>query len=150
MNKIKHPLWAKVTADFEVPPERIWEAITLPQMTMQYMYDCQLHADWKVGGKAIWKAESPDGTWQDHVSAEITILNPHAHLAFKVFHNATERYPEVSSELHYRIESFHKVTRLTIQQGDFQFLAGGEERCNSCQQGWDYVLPKLIQLLKTH
>ncbi|MEK9612565.1 MAG: SRPBCC domain-containing protein [Flavobacteriaceae bacterium] len=149
MNTIKHPLWTKVSADFKIQPDRVWEAITLPQMTEQYMYNCQLHADWKVGGKAVWKAQSSNGSWHDHVKAEIIILCPNEHLGFKVFHEATECHPEVCSELHYRIELFNKVTRLTIQQGDFQFITGGEDRYNSCQQGWDFVFPKLIQLLKT-
>ncbi len=41
-------------------PERIWEAITSPDLTRRYFHDTAIRSDWRNGSKVVW--ENPDGT----------------------------------------------------------------------------------------
>ena len=41
-------------------PERIWEAITSPDLTRRYFHDTAIRSDWRAGSKVVW--ENPDGT----------------------------------------------------------------------------------------
>jgi hypothetical protein len=47
--------------------------------------------------------------------------------------------------LYYNLETVPEGTLLSIKQGDFNTITSGEKRHLSCQQGWDFILPKLIE-----
>ena len=70
-------------------PERLWEALTTPDLTREYWFSYQLESDWSVG--STWKLSSPEGrvhaagkiveidgprrivlTWRDEIRAELT------------------------------------------------------------------------------
>lgn len=46
----------------DVNKERIWKALTDPNLTEKYMYNCQLHSSWEVNSDALWKQKNEDGT----------------------------------------------------------------------------------------
>src|SRR6266498_2421085 len=69
-------------------PERLWEALTTPDLTREYWFSYQLESDWSVG--STWKLSSPEGrvhaagkiveidgprrivlTWRDEIRAEL-------------------------------------------------------------------------------
>lgn len=141
--------WARVEARINSSQESVWNALTLPEQTEKYMYNCQLHAQWIPGKRAVWKAKNAEGIWEDHVEAEVLVYQPKKHLAFKIMHQATKDYPAAVSELHFYLESDGEQVHLRIEQGDFTAIAHGLERSKSCQQGWEYVLPNLIKTCKT-
>ena len=138
-------LWAKVTATIPTSKEKVWEVLTNPKLTEQYMYKCQLHSTWELGSKAIWKEKLEDGTWQDHVVGEVMVYKPFEHLALKIFHKATEEHSREVSELHFNLDAGANSTLLTIKQGDFNTIASAKKNHQACQQGWEYVMPKLIE-----
>jgi uncharacterized protein YndB with AHSA1/START domain len=142
-------LWAKVTATIPKTKEKVWEVLTNPKLTELYMYKCQLHSTWKLGSEAVWKEKQDDGTWQDHVVAEVLAYKPYEHLAFKIFHKATEEQSRAVSELHFNLDTVANSTLLTIKQGDFNAMASAKKNHQACQQGWEYVLPKLIASCNT-
>jgi uncharacterized protein YndB with AHSA1/START domain len=78
-------LWAKVTTSLPVSRERVWAVITEPEHTEKYMYNCQLHSNWAIGDKAVWKALKADCTWEEHVVDEIVNYTSYEHLAIKFF-----------------------------------------------------------------
>ena len=69
-------------------------------------------------------------------------------MAFTVFHEATDQRPEIQSELHFLLEPKGDGTRLTVKQGDFAQLELGNVLYKQCQQGWDYVMPQLLDTAK--
>lgn len=113
------------------------------------MYNSQLHADWELEGKAVWKAQVENGKCIDHVKAQVLVYEPYQHLAFTIFHGATCQRPEVQSDLHYLLEPETNGVRLTIKQGDFALLKLGKELFVRCQQGWNYIMPQLLKTGET-
>jgi uncharacterized protein YndB with AHSA1/START domain len=142
-NSLTHSSWAEVSAFIPTGEANVWQLLTDPKFTERYMYQCQLHADWHIGGKAVWKAQNENGDWVEHVKAQVLIYNPSTHLAFTIFHEATDDYPEVQSELHYHLEPQKNGVKLTIRQGDFAQLGLENTLRQRCQQGWEYVMPLL-------
>ena len=141
-------LWAEVTAKIPTVKEKVWEVLTHPKLTEKYMYNCQLHSSWELGSKAVWQEPLKDGSWQDHVVGEVLAYTPCEHLEIKIFHKAAEGKPAESSYLHFNLKSIAEGTELIIKQGDFHVIPSGEKSYLSCQQGWEYVLPKLIETCK--
>ena len=47
MNKHKHVYEILI----ETSPEKLWQALTDPQMTKQYFYGTEVVSDWNVGGE---------------------------------------------------------------------------------------------------
>lgn len=137
--------WAKVTALISIKKELLWRVLTQPELTERYMYNCQLHSNWKIGDKAVWKNKTEDGKWQEHVEASVLVYQPFKHLAFTIYHKSTDHFPETQSELHFYLIPQKNGLELRIEQGDFARIEGGDERCEKCQQGWEYVLPKLVE-----
>jgi len=144
MNDAKNSLWARVSAQLLKSPDKVWRVLTEPELTQKYMYDCQLHSQWNVGGEAVWKQKTDKGNWIAHVEAQVLLYKPYSHLAFIIFHKATKEYPKTTSELHFILTPASEGTDLQIEQGDFTKIKDGKKRCELCQQGWQYVLPKLI------
>ena len=142
-------LWVEVSGFLKTIEANVWQLLTDPQLTEQYMYNSQLHADWELGGKAVWKAQDENGKGIDHVNAQVLVYEPYQHLAFTIFHEATDQRPEVQSDLHYLLEPETNGVRLTIKQGDFALLKLGKELFERCQQGWDYVMPQLLKTGET-
>ena len=136
--------WASVRATVPVSKKIVWEALTLPEHTQKYMYHCQLHTTGVLGSTAVWKAQKKNGAWVDHIKAKVLVFDVGKHLAFEIFHEATDRFGPAVSELHFYLESIKEGTCIFIKQGDFSIIENGAERCASCQQGWEYVLPNLL------
>ena len=86
-------LWAKVSITVPITKEKVWDVLTLPELTQRYMYNCQLHSSWELGSKAIWSDQLEDGSWHDHVVANVVVHNPYEQITLEIIHQATEEYP---------------------------------------------------------
>lgn len=53
-------LKAVVRIDIHVPAEKVWEALTDPQLIKLYLFGTEVETDWKVGSPIVWK-----GVWQE-------------------------------------------------------------------------------------
>jgi uncharacterized protein YndB with AHSA1/START domain len=141
----KKALWVQVSSPINASAVAIWNVLTQPELTEKYMYDCQLHSDWKIGSKAVWRAKSPNGGWVDHVEAVVLKVDPYKHLAFEIQHKSSDKNTKEVSILHFNINPISEGFELLIRQGDFNKISFGEDGYHKCEQGWNYVLPKLIQ-----
>jgi uncharacterized protein YndB with AHSA1/START domain len=48
-------LSVKKTIEINTPASKVWDTLTNPELTTQYMFDCELISDFKVGNPIIWK-----------------------------------------------------------------------------------------------
>ena len=121
---MKKSLWARLELPLETTKENIWSALTLPELTNQYMYNCQLHCSWELGSEALWQEVKKDGTFQTHVSGSLLEYQPYSLLRFILS-------PSPEGVL------------LTVEQGDFSTFPQAEEIYAECVSGWNYVQDKL-------
>ena len=36
---------------------KVWQVLTNPELTKQYMFGCEIISDWKVGSPVIWRGQ---------------------------------------------------------------------------------------------
>jgi uncharacterized protein YndB with AHSA1/START domain len=50
---------AESSVSIEAPPQRVWDVITDPVATKEFMFGAELATDWSVGGPITWR-----GSWE--------------------------------------------------------------------------------------
>lgn len=63
-----HVAHASVT--ISASPERVWEALTDPNMIKQYMFGSTVTSSWKVGAPITWKGEMNGKAYEDKGSIQ--------------------------------------------------------------------------------
>ena len=122
---MRKSLWARLELPLATTKENIWLALTLPELTEQYMYNCQLHCKWELGSDALWRELQEDGSFITHVSGTLLDYQPYSLLRFI-------------------LSPSQKGVLLTVEQGDFSTFPQAEEIYAECVSGWSYVQEKLI------
>lgn len=99
------------STSIQTTPEKLWEALTIPDITREYWFGYQLEANWTVG--SMWKLKAPDGTV--HAAGEIIEIDP---LHRIVLSWRDEIRPELTAEGYSRctidLEQHGDVVKLTI------------------------------------
>jgi uncharacterized protein YndB with AHSA1/START domain len=128
-------------------PERVWEALTHPGMTKQYLYNCEVNCDWKPGSTLRWR-----GTYQGRkVDQEGRILDiiPGRMIKYSGFDKLAEGDISRDGNIYIRHEivPYGKQTKLLTTLEHFE---GDETRAEYAAQQWDFeIMPKLQTLVET-
>ncbi len=139
--------WVCLEIPFNIEPKKIWKVLTEPKLTEKYMYNCQLHSDWKVGDDAVWKEQKEDGTYIVHVQAKVLEYSPYTRLRFSIEHK-DKKYGSCKSELKFTISEKDSATVLKIEQGDFSKMPKGFQLYEDTLAGWNYVKADLIKTVE--
>lgn len=139
--------WVCIEIPFNKDAKKIWKALTYPHLTEKYMYNCQLHSDWKVGGDAVWKEKKKDGSYTVHVRSKVLEYLPYKSIRFSIFHK-DEKYESCESELKFTISENSSGAVLKIEQGDFSKIPKGFKLYDDTLAGWNYVKADLIKTIE--
>ncbi|MBT1702161.1 SRPBCC domain-containing protein [Chryseosolibacter indicus] len=128
-------------------PERVWEALTHPGMTKQYMYG-EVSCDWQEGSKIFWKANNEHGK-EVQQKGEVLRIVPGKLLSYALYD------PEI--HLEDKIEQYMHITYEIIQKRDFtellvtvDNLGGSDAIADQVVEMLDFeVLPKIKSLVET-
>jgi uncharacterized protein YndB with AHSA1/START domain len=137
------------TAELKASPEKVWAVLTEPVYVKQYMYNCDLVTDWKVGSEVIFKL--------DHEGKEIVAVKGHVvenipgrKLVYTVFdpHGNYSDNPDNYLQVTYDVVANGDHTMLVVEQGDYAKVEQGEKRYNDAVSagGWSSVLEKVKEL----
>jgi uncharacterized protein YndB with AHSA1/START domain len=125
-------------------PERVWEVLTRPEWTRQYMDGCEIVSEWQVGGPFAWRGD--DGI--TYVTGTLRSQKPGEVLEFTAFdpHDPDlEDIPANHTTVTLRLRGSGESTELTVRQGDFATVADGERRFGDAR-GWGKILEQIKQL----
>jgi len=130
------------TTYISTTPEKIWQAITRPEIARQYWVH-QNVSDWKVGSK-----------WEHVRGDDGSVM-----LAGKVIESVSPRklvitwgeaadYPNEAkhTRVTFELEPIGEMVRLTVTHDD---LKAGSDMASSIANGWPRVLSSLKSLLET-
>ena len=132
-----YPIYIRTT------PEKLWEALTTPEILRQYFFETTQECTWKVG--APWKMVLKDGGIAD--SGEVLEVDaPHK----LVLRWRSEKRPELKAEgdsrMTYLVEQKDGCVKLTvnheIEREESKLIAG-------VSNGWPIILSSLKSLLET-
>lgn len=125
----------------------VWNALTLPQETKKYMFNCEAHSDWKIGSDIKWK-----GNYQGYESGEmgkILEIEEGKHLKYSSIdpNFGIEVRPENYLHITYDLEEKNGKTEVTTIIENFN---SDPKRLEHVAAGWDnIVLPGLAKMFNS-
>jgi uncharacterized protein YndB with AHSA1/START domain len=117
-------------------PDKIWEALTNPELIRKYLYGAEAVSDWKVGSEIVYKGEYDGYAYADKgiiKQFEKGKIFQHTYLStFSGIEDKPENYHLVT----YIIEKSNGGSLLTINQENIH----SEDAMEQAGKGWDMVM----------
>ena len=123
-------------------PEKVWQALTKPDMTEKYWFGFRVAADGKAGD--YMTARSPSG--QEAHRDKILESDPPRRLSYAWQPLFKEMQGERSSRVTFELAPFKDQTRLTIVHDEFD---EGSKIFGMISKGWPAVLSSMKSFLET-
>ena len=146
MNK---PLFVKNSITLNASPAKVWDALTNPEKTKQYMFGCQTVSDWKKGSSLLWKGLH-EGKEIIYVKGTILDIVPQKFLIYTTIdpHSTIDDVSENYLTVTYELGEEKGQTLLKVSQGDYSTVAEGERRYKESYNGGEGWNPILIEIKK--
>lgn len=142
--EVKNEIFIRATAP------RVWQVLTDPAITPQYMYGCAALSDWEVGSPLLWEGEYA-GQKMIFVKGVVEEYQPPERLKYSVF-DPQATYADIpANHLHvtYLVSETSDGVRLTVIQDGFETAAEGEKRYTEVYNqglGWQPILEEIKRL----
>jgi uncharacterized protein YndB with AHSA1/START domain len=141
---MKDDLGTEDSITIEAPIEKVWEALTTPELIKRWFFGVDTETDWKAGSAIVHRGEYQGKPYEDKgniLQIEPPRLLAHSHWSpVSGRPDAPENYQRVSWELTER----HDGTELTIKEVN---LPSEEARATS-MKSWRLVLENMKRLLE--
>jgi len=139
----------KKVVRFKANKEQVWDLLTLPALTKQYMYGCEVLSDWKVGSPIHWKGLTEEGEDIIHVKGEIISITIREQVSFTIFdpNIGLSDIPENYVKLTYTLKELADSIELTIIQSDLTGKENAEKRYQESIAGWDMIIPIMEKVI---
>ena len=137
----------KKIVDFNANKKQVWDLLTNPEKTKQYMFGCEVLSDWNVGSQIIWKGKTEDGQEIIHVKGEITEVKKEEKVSFTMLdpNIGIKDIPENYVNLTYELNESKSRTTFKLTQ-DFEGTENAEKRYKESVIGWDMVIDMMKKL----
>ncbi len=135
---------AKTSININAPREKVWEALTNPQLIKQYLFGTEVTTDWQVGSPITYK-----GTWEGKAYEDkgVVLENEPGKLLVSTFWSSLSGVPDLPENyqtVRYELSSENGGTRLILTQDNND----SEESAQHSEQNWNMVLEGLKKLLE--
>ncbi len=138
-------LIARSSILIEAPADKVWYALTNPEVIKQYMFGTNVISDWKIGSSIVWKGEWQGKEYED--MGVILRFEPNRILQYTHFsplsgeQDIPENYHIVTVEL----SPEGTWTRILLLQDNNPT----EESRQHSEKNWAMMLANLKKLLET-
>jgi uncharacterized protein YndB with AHSA1/START domain/DNA-binding transcriptional ArsR family regulator len=150
LSAIKHRAEEDIMADrpsyvyvtyIESSPERVWEALTDPELTAQYWGHSNV-SDWQAGSP--WEHLRTDGSGIADVTGTVLESTPPRRLTM-TFDAPGDTRPGGPSAVTFDIEPYYEIVRLTVTHQN----VASQDDLDAVSAGWPAVCANLKSLLET-
>ena len=134
------------TIVIDAPADRVWGALTTPELVKQWQYGSDLMTDWQVGSSIRFRT-----AWQDQVLEQwgtVQDYQPEQRLTYTLFapRPGLADSPENYFSMTYLLEPDAEGTRLSVVQQDTRPGASGEDTVTDGDDGGPLtVLKSLVE-----
>lgn len=142
MTQTDKPTFVYVTY-IATTPEKLWQALTEPEFTVQFWFGFRIDARGKAGDRMT--AFSPGGGMRVHDDAILVSEPPHR-LVYEWKSLYEEFKDERASRVTFTIEQKKDQVKLTVTHDDFE---AGSKMFPRISEGWPAVLSSLKSFLET-
>lgn len=130
---------ATAEVDVNAPVERVWQALTDPEIVEKYFFGTHVDTDWKPGSPITWSGEY-DGTAYEDKGSVIDVKEPHL---LRVTHfspmTGLPDKPENYHTLTYELTSTNSGTRVKLSQDN----NASPDEANRAEANWNSMLSGL-------
>jgi uncharacterized protein YndB with AHSA1/START domain len=123
--------------------ERLWEAITRPELSRQYYYGTEIVSELKVGSPLEYHRVGPDGAREVVIAGKVLEVDPPRRLVHTFVFAGT---PDEPTRVTYELETLGRLVKLTLTHEGFD---GETETYKAVREGWTPILDGLKTLLET-
>jgi len=124
-------------------PEKLWQALTDPQISKQYFYGGALTSEWKPGASYALVDEDEH---RNMLEGKVLEVDKPRKLVHTFAAQQDDDRNDRPSRVTWQIEPMGEVCKLTVVHDDFD---GETATYKSVQSGWGPVLSSLKTLLET-
>lgn len=142
-------LFVEDSVDIDAPASKVWEVITSPAMTKQWVKEfspeiMSLASDWKLGSSVLWN----DIVNTPIVEGKVTAMEENELLRFTVMPVGQKPETEMKEEdgITFKLHESEGQTYLTIMHGDFGLTPEHKMFHDITEQTWKRVLPIIKRL----
>jgi len=135
---------AKAQTTINTTADKVWDALTNPDLIKKYMFGTTVISDWKEGSKIVWKGEWEGKSYED--KGKILRLEPKRSLQYSHY--------SPGSGLDDRPENYHIVT-IDLTEEDNQTTVtltqdnnADEKTKDHSEKNWKMMLASLKKLLE--
>lgn len=138
----------KHTAHTEIaiaaPPEKVWAALTTPELIKQFMFGADVHTDWKVGSPLTYTGEYQGKKYEE--KGTIKQLEPGKLLAATHFSSMSGKpdVPENYALVTWQLKPENNKTVLSVDQDNIDSEKGVEQS----KQNWTGVLASIKKIVE--
>jgi uncharacterized protein YndB with AHSA1/START domain len=134
----------KKSIDIKARPEKVWDALTNPEKTKQYFFNCEVISDWKEESPITFRGRI-FLVKKIEMTGEIIQVEPNKLLKYSLKNSSDHSgtHSIVTDVMRYH----DGVTTLSITD-DVGPGPGAEKRFSRSQKGWDKVLKGLKKVVE--
>ncbi|MEO5776580.1 MAG: SRPBCC domain-containing protein [Flavobacterium sp.] len=124
-------------------PSAVWDALTNPEKTQQYFFNCRVISQWKSGSPITFKGRM-FFFFKIELKGEILKIEPEKLLQYTLANHGSPGHSTVTDTLEYK----DGKTTLSITD-DVGKEEGAEKRYKKSVKGWDKILKGLKELVES-
>ena len=135
---------ATAQCEIDAAPDKVWQALTEPELIKKYMFGSEVRTDWKPGSAITWKGEFEGREYED--KGEIISVEPGRRLEVTHFSPLTgqEDRPENYHKVRYELQQANGGTSVRLTQDN---SASAEEAEHSAAN-WQMMLDGLKKVVE--
>jgi uncharacterized protein YndB with AHSA1/START domain len=132
---MKRNFTATTTFTINAPKEKVWEALTNPEIVKQYFFGTHLSGDWEIDGIIYFRGEWEGKPYED--KGIITAITKNEVLCYD-YKSSWDPSPDVRENylpVEYRLSEVNGITTLAITQG-----SATQEQADHSSENWNMVM----------
>ena len=142
---MENELMLKKSLTINAPADKVWDALTRPELIKQYFFGTEAVTDWKKGSPIFFRGVWNGTAYED--KGTILNVNPGRSVRYNYWSSmsGTEDIPENYANISYEVSPTEDdATVLTVTQDGFDT----PEKREHSESSWDQVLEGLKKLVE--
>jgi uncharacterized protein YndB with AHSA1/START domain len=127
----------------KAPIEKVWDALTNPEIVKQYLFGTEMITTWEVGDDIICKGEWEGKTYLDKGKVLEYVHNKQLSYTYLSSWSGMEDKPENYLLVCYEVKAIDKGTVLTISQTNYD-----EEKAKHSEENWATLIEVLKKIIE--
>lgn len=125
------------------PLEKVWEAVTKPEIVKQYFFGTNLETTWEVGTPILFKGEWEGKEYVDKGIVQSFVPEKSLSYTYKSSSDESPDVPENYQLVTYQVDPRDVGVELSISQ-----TAETQEKADHSEKNWCMVLEEVKKLLE--